>query len=73
MLKEPLMTNYEMEQPGVQKIVKYFEERLQTLREKNDNPKADRLTRGRIAEIKTFNILMNPKTPVEMKTLNDAM
>ncbi len=51
-MKDPLMTEFEVQQSGVQKILEYFDNRLQTLRLANDNYKADRSTRGRIAEIK---------------------
>jgi len=61
MPKEPLLNDFELQHEGVQKILHYFEARLIELRIQNDNPKADRLTRGKIAEIKSFNKIISPK------------
>ena len=72
-MKEPLMTEYELQEPGVRKILDYFETRLQELRIQNDNYKADRSTRGRIAEIKDLKIKLYPKSNVESVTFNNAM
>lgn len=73
MLKDPLLTDYELIGPSVQKIVKYFEDRLIELRLANDDPRADRLTRGRIAEIKTFNKALATMTPVKSSSHIDTM
>ena len=48
------LNEVELHQTGVANILTYFDERLVELRILNDNYKADRSTRGRIAEIKTI-------------------
>ena len=73
MLNEISLTEFEMQELGTRKILEYFEERLIELRIKNDNPKADRLTRGRIAEIKTFTKLMLPNGCNETTTPRNTM
>jgi hypothetical protein len=73
-MKDPLMTEYELQQPGMVKLIKYLDDRLQMLRIKNDNYKADRSTRGRIAEIKDLKKALYPtKSDIESASFNDAM
>lgn len=75
-MTKPLMTEFEMQQSGVQKIMDYFDLRLQTLRLANDNYKADRSTRGRIAEIKDLQKKLNRNSKsdvVDLTPHNDAM
>ena len=49
-----LLNDFEKEEVTTTKIIKYFNERLTKLRIDNDSLDSDPLTRGRIAEIKTF-------------------
>jgi len=69
----PLITEFELNQSGVRKLIEYFDNRLIKLREQNDNYKAHRSTRGRIAEIKDFQKIINPNTKPEASNINDAM
>lgn len=72
-MKDPLVNEYEINQSGVMKIMDYFEKRLQTLRLANDNYKADRSTRGRIAEIKDLQREIMPKSGAGSNAINNAM
>ena len=71
--KEPLLTEADLMNPAVAKIIKYFEDRLTKLREDNDSFNAHPSTKGRIAEIKTFNKAVKPKQPKESNNVQSAM
>ena len=70
---EPLLNDYELSQPGVQKILDWFHSRLNLHRVKNDDLDASPLLRGRIAEIKDFHKAINPKIKNHGIAKNDAM
>jgi len=54
------LTEFEIQQSGVQKILAYIEGRLHNLRVMNDSMENDStFTRGRIIEIKSFQRLLN--------------
>lgn len=67
------MSEFELAQSGVRKILEYFDDRLIKLREQNDNYKAHRSTRGRIAEIKDFNKLLSPNDKMKTSIFDDVM
>ena len=55
------LSDYEKQEPGAKKITEYFEKRLEYLRVQNDSFDAKPDVRGRIAEIKTLQLKLNPK------------
>ena len=55
------LTDYEKQEPGVKKIIDYFNGRIEALRMQNDSFDAKPDVRGRIAEIKTLQLKLNPK------------
>lgn len=59
------LNDFEKMESGAEKIIKYFDARLAKLRVENDDPEADVATRGRIAEIKTFQSLLVPKKVIK--------
>jgi len=69
MLNEPLLTQGDLMNPAVIKIIKYFDDRLTKLRIDNDSFNAHESTKGRIAEIKSFNLAVTPK--VSTNSSND--
>ena len=64
-LHEPLLNNYEKMEPAAEKIIKYFAARLIKLRIENDSFESDPSTRGRIAEIKDFQKMLEPKKAIK--------
>ena len=62
--REPLLNDFEQLDPAVAKIIKYFKERLTKLRIENDTFDAPAGTRGRIAEIKDFQKLLEPEKAI---------
>lgn len=64
-MRDAMLTDYELQEPGVHKIIEYFEKKLQELRVTNDGLNLDHTEtmkiRGRIAEIKDFQSMMKPK------------
>tara|TARA_R110000803_G_scaffold5230_6_gene17352 strand:+ start:5964 stop:6188 length:225 start_codon:yes stop_codon:yes gene_type:complete len=71
--KEPLLTEIDLMNPAVAKIIKYFDDRLTKLRIDNDKFDADIHIRGRIAEIKAFNRAVKPKQPKETSSIKSAI
>ena len=67
--KTPLLTQIDLMNPAVIKIIKYFDDRLTKLRIENDSFTAHESTKGRIAEIKYFNLAVKPK--VSKNSTND--
>lgn len=65
-----LITEFEMQQSGVQKIMDHLDQRLQILRLANDNYRADRSTRGRIAEIKDLQKKLDCNSKSDVVGLN---
>jgi len=59
--KEPLLSDQDLMNPAVIKIIEYFDDRLTKLRLDNDSVKADPNIRGNIAEIKKFKKAVYPK------------
>lgn len=59
--KAPLLSDPELMNPGISKILEYFDNRLAKLRIDNDSFTADIGIRGRIAEIKAFKKALHPK------------
>ncbi len=71
--KPPLLTDMDLMNPAVAKIIKYFDDRLTKLREDNDSFTADVHIRGRIAEIKAFNKAVKPKQNKETNNMKSPM
>jgi len=59
--KPPLLASHEQIERGVVKILELIDERIQKHRESNDNPDADPLLRGNIAELKAIKKLILAK------------
>lgn len=72
-MKDPLLSEYELTQPGVQKIIDWFNTRLDKHRVDNDHLNASPLLRGRIAEIKDFNSAIDPKKKTHDTAKRNAM
>ena len=73
LMSSPLLTDADLMDPAVIKILKYFENRLTKLREDNDSFTAHESTKGRIAEIKAFNRAIKPKQPKETNIIRSVM
>lgn len=56
------ITEYELAQTGLVTVLNFLHERLADHRLANDNPNADPLLRGRIAEIKFLFKQLDPKS-----------
>ena len=72
-MQQPLLSEFELAQPGVQKIIDYFDKRLIADRIANDSPHADQLLRGRIAEIKDFKNALHPESKTETNARRCSM
>lgn len=72
-MRDPLLTEFELSQSGVQKILQWFDARLENHRVSNDDLNASLLLRGRIAEIKDLGKAINPKKKTHGIAQNDAM
>ena len=67
-MSRPVFTSLEKEMPIFKKLIDYWNERLNTLRQENDKPKSDTETamiRGRIDEIKMLLKLQNDEPEFE--------
>ena len=73
LMTDPLLTEIDLMNPAIIKILKYFDDRLTKLRIDNDSFNAHESTRGRIAEIKDFNKVIKPKQPKESNNIRSAM
>lgn len=71
--REPLLTEADLMNPAVIKILEYFTKRLTKLRIANDKFDAEIHIRGRIAEIKEFNKIIKPKQPKESNHIKSAI
>ena len=67
-MSRPVFTESEKQMPIFKKLIDYWNERLNTLRQENDKPKSDTDTamiRGRIDEIKMLLKLQNDEPEFE--------
>jgi len=67
------LSEQDLMNPAVIKIMKYFDDRLSKLRIDNDSVKADENIRGNIAEIKEFKKAVNPKQRTQTTGRRSAM
>ncbi len=60
-----ILSEHELSQPVVVKIIQFLDKRLDTHRKNNDHPNADPLLRGQIKEVKflqtTLSLELEPK------------